>query len=178
MRKIELFEEELELYKKVEGFNLNNSFFERQDSLNALKELTKILLNRGAISENRVKYFIDKNYQTGRTTKSRFEVFKSKGLSKAEIFKDPHFRKYLLFFINGANIPEVVEEKAIRIFEDIIYHDDGIQELFAFIKSRKYIPAANDARNEFAEEMFKLTVDLKCELHECFNLRGKIINSR
>jgi len=178
MRKIELFEEELELYKKVEEFNVNSSFLKRQNSLSSLKELTEILLNRNAISENRIKYFIDKNYQTGKTKKSRLEVFKSKGLNEDEIFQHPHFRKYLLFFINGANILEVIEEKATDIFKNRIYHDDAIQELFVFIKNMKYIPTNNAERNEFAEEIFKLTVDLNCELQECFNLRGKIINAR
>lgn len=176
MIKIELFKEELELYKKVEEFNLKSSFLKRQNSLNALKNLTQILLERNAIPEDRIKYFTDENYQTGRTTKSRFEVFRSKRQSDDEILRDPNFIKYLRFFINGADISEVIEKEAIRIFENPIYHDDAIQELFIFIKSRKYIPVDNSERKRFAEELFKLVVDLKCELQQCFNLRSKVMS--
>ena len=178
MRTIELTAEETELYKCVQNINKSNDFDENQESLEASRTLMKKLLEREAIPVRRKQFFTDSEFQTAKTKMPRIEVFVSNGTKGEAIFRHPHFIKYLDFFINGASVPEKLEHAAEKFIENNVYQDDAFEKLLDYVKSNKLIPKNKSEKNRFADEIFKLTVDLEFELDYCFQIRKAIMQSR
>lgn len=175
MSKIQLTEEEQILFGLALNCNSNNDFEENQKSLDALQTLTELLLSRKAIPENRLKYFIDRDFHHGRTKFSRKEVFESNGTKSKKIFRHPNFIHYLEYFINGANVSQDAYEVAESIFESNRFQDEAIQKIYEYLKLRGYIPKERYSRNKFADEVFKLAVDLGFEPSYCSMIRKKIM---
>jgi hypothetical protein len=175
MSKIQLTEEEQILFGLALNCNPNNDYEENQKSLDALQTLTELLLSRKAIPENRLKYFIDRDFQHGRTKFSRKEVFESNGTKGKNILRHPNFIKYLEYFINGANVPEDVYKVAVSDLESNSFQDEAIQKIYEYLKLRVYIPKERYSRNNFADEVFKLAVDIGFEPSYCSLIRKKII---
>lgn len=175
MSKIKLTEEEKVLYDSAQNCNIHNSYVENQTALKSSRLLTKLLLERIAIPENRLKYFTDRAYQFGRVKRSRKEIFESNGTKGESIFEHPHFLKYLTFFIEGANVSQDIYEFAKTIKETNQFQDEAISEIFEYIKQRNYVPKELKAQNKFADEIFKLVVDLGFEPDFCIIIRKKLI---
>lgn len=178
MNRIKLETNENALYQIVKGFNHKSDFNEIQQILHASEQLTKMLLERQAIPKNRLNYFTKVDYQTGRTKKSRKEIFKMNNKKGKAISGHPNFIKYLEYFIEGTNLATFIKNKAFEIFEGNHYTDDAAEQLFSFLKSQKIIPNDNFERHKFAEEIFKLVIDLDCDLEDAKRIRSRVIKSR
>lgn len=77
-------------------------------SLAPMAELTERLLQRDAISHNRLRYFTDPECNPGGRGKSRADVFEANGTQGDEILRHPHFMKYLAYFLFGPDLPEAI----------------------------------------------------------------------
>ncbi|SHG06886.1 hypothetical protein SAMN05444274_1334 [Mariniphaga anaerophila] len=175
MNQIELTEKEKSLHELALKCNFKNDFEENQKSLDALLDLTESLIAREAIPKNRLKYFLDRDFQHGRTKLSRKEVFESNGTKGKQIFRHPNFIKYVDYFINGANVPSDLYDVAKSIFESNNYQDDAIEKIFDYLKLRNYISKERYERNKFADEIFKLSVDLGFDSQNCIYIRKRIM---
>ena len=174
MKEVELTEEEQKLYQDVLSLDINEDYDERIRKLDSLKLLTKSLLDRKAIPEQRIKFFTDKDFQFGGAKKSRKEVFESNGTKGTEIFRHAHFIRYLIYFVEGANLDNHLIKSIEGICDRNHYSDDAIGEIYNFLKSGSLIPKDKSSRQELADEIFKLLVDLKVELSYCHQIRNKI----
>lgn len=176
MSKIDLSEEENKLFDSVQNCNVRNSYEENQISLEASLQLTELLLERKAIPLNRLKFFIDRKYQHGRSKLSRKEVFESNGTKGKAILKHPHFIKYLDYFVNGANVSQDIYDVAEASIESNQSQDDSILKIIEYIKLKGYISKDRTKRNKFADELFKLVVDLGFDTDSCFYIRKAIMS--
>ena len=82
-------------------------------------ELMSALLKRGAIPEQRWKYWADPEYSVGRSVKaSPRGVFERKGNPGAKAYVHPHFIPYLRYFLFGAYLPDAVIGRFEQEVED------------------------------------------------------------
>ena len=61
----------------------------------AALRLTKLLIARRAIPEVRPRYFTDPHFNTAGRGRSRAQIFEKNGTRGEDIFRHPHFLKYL-----------------------------------------------------------------------------------
>ena len=85
-------------------------------SCRASATLTPLLLQREAIPEIRIRFFIEPEFNIG-ANKSRLQVFESDGVTGYAIFGDPRFLEFLHYFIYGPKLPDQV----IAEFSNIAY---------------------------------------------------------
>ncbi|MGV8137038.1 MAG: hypothetical protein AB2L20_17640 [Mangrovibacterium sp.] len=175
MSKIELTEKEQEQFDLALKCSTDSDYEENQTSLDSLQALTESIIAREAIPKNRLKYFIDRDFQTGSSKMSRKEVFESKGTKGKKIFRHPGFIKYVDYFINGAKVPPNVYEVAKSIIDSHSYQDEAIQKLYDYLKYGRLIPKDKNSKNKFADEIFKLAVDLGFDSGNCKFIRTKIM---
>lgn len=105
---IELTAEERTL---LESITLNPENFDDAANLaneKAIPELMESLLTRKAIPEHRVQYFEDLEFRKGRVKGSHRSLFERNNTRANEIYQHPHFRKYLRYFLFGADLPQPV----------------------------------------------------------------------
>lgn len=91
----------------------NNKILE---SCKAAAQLAILLLQREAIPEIRIRFFIEAEFNIGKE-KSRFGEFESEGITGYAVFEDPRFLEHLRYFIFGPNLPYQV----LAEFSNIAY---------------------------------------------------------
>lgn len=144
-------------------------------SLEASAALAKSLLDRSAIPEIRIRYFTDPECNPGGRGKSKKEIFERNGTAGDEIFRHPHFLKFLRYFIFGPDLPT----EAITAFCASIWNylsGGDVQDLVALAKKsvRRY---SLDPR-EAAEEYFKLALECKAMPSSADRIRRQIRSMR
>ena len=122
-------------------------------------DLLKSLSERGAIPEERLNYWNDPNYNTGRGKASHKGVFERNGNTDEESYTHPHFIPYLRYFLFGADLPDAVIAK----FEEKVDNP-------AWITSSDILPIGKCARDltrqyrldrgHASEEFFRLCLDM------------------
>jgi hypothetical protein len=83
--------------------------------------LTHLLLERDAIPDVRIRYFDDPKLNVGGHGKSRHAIFVGNGCRGDDVFRSPHFFKYLRYFVLGPDLPADV----IAGFRDVVIADAG-----------------------------------------------------
>ena len=121
--------------------------------------LLKSLSERGAIPEERLNYWNNPDYNTGRLKASNKGVFERNGCTGQEIYTHPHFIPYLRYFLFGADLPDAVIAK----FEEKVDNPD-------WVTSSDIVPIGKCARHlarqyrldraHAPEEFFKLCLDM------------------
>ena len=125
---------------------------------NAVCELMKSLFARKAIPNHRVNFFTDASFNIGGRGLSRLAIFERNGTRGDDIFKHPHFLKYLWYFIYGARLPLIVKNNffnEVRNCGCVTSGDiDTLQKL-----AKQQTRSLQFESREAAEEFFKLAVD-------------------
>lgn len=121
--------------------------------------LLKSLSERGAVPRERLNYWNDPDYNTGRLKASNKGVFERNGCTGQEIYTHPHFMPYLRYFLFGADLPDTV----ITAFEEKVGNPD-------WVTSSDIVPIGKCARDlarrhgldraHAPEEFFKLCLDM------------------
>jgi hypothetical protein len=129
-------------------------------NLAKVAEVTEMLFARKAIPVVRVNYFLDPEMNVGGHGKSRKDVFESNGTKGTDIFRHPHFLKYLKYFLDGPDLPD----PAIKQFCQILEDDDGtsgevLDQVTAFV--RKEVKRRSLDPKHAAEEFFKLAHEIE-----------------
>ena len=130
-----------------------------EGNLEPIPRLLEALSERGAIPAQRVSYWTDPEFRTGRRRGSREQLFARNGTTGDEAFVQFGFLPTLRYFLFGANLPAAV----IAAFEDelgdprwVSLSDALDHGKFARKLVRQHCLDPSDAGDEF----FKLTLDL------------------
>lgn len=175
--KIELLPEEQILLATIEPFriDLTEGHSERFLRLENCFNLTQSLIKRNAIPEIRQNYFIDAKYNLSNSHNSKAEIFESNGTLREDIFRHPQFLKYLKYFIYGADLPSEFKSQLKAIKDGLSFFSDFVEQATPNIKSyyNAYVEKAN--KKQFAEEIFKLCLDLEIDFEDSVQLRNKVM---
>lgn len=145
IKPVELTPEEIDLFKKMKADVSKSSGYTGE----AASRLMESLRTRKAIPEARIRYFT-KPYPGGRG-KSHQDVFRS-GSYRDNMFKSPHFVKYLRYFIHGPDLPSATIEGFRNILiEDLGTSGEIMDQLCTFVRGevRKLRLDSTTARDEF-----------------------------
>ena len=139
--------------------------------------LLRSLDKRDAIPPERLSYWNDPEYNTGRLKASHQEVFERNGCTLDDIYTHPHFLPYLRFFLFGPDLPNPVISK----FEEKVGNPD-------WVTSSDIVPmgeCARDLTRQFnldrkhaAEEFFKLCLELRLGLCTAHSVRRSVMRLR
>ncbi len=89
------------------------------------------------------------------------------------MYVHPHFWKYLLYFINGADLPRNVVDD-FRKIADYEFRDHNALSSLASRTSR-ILPGDHSSK---AEEFFKLAIDCGCPVSEALGVRRAVMQVR
>jgi len=154
--KITLTKKEQEFWELALEKNLTSYTHEKQkkEVLLSREELMKSLLGRNVIPQIRRNYFTEPRYNLSNTKKSRADNFKNQPTP----FQNPHFYKYLKYFIEGPCIPNELLN-SINVIRAKHPYDpsDSLDEVKKAV--RNYLK--NDPANKsiLAEELYKLYLE-------------------
>ena len=159
--KIELSDEEKTLLAQISFSDHRHEIL--KSSCQAAGELSEILLDRQAIPEIRMEYFLNAKYNIG-TKMSRKEVFERNGTKGKDILYHGHFLKYLQYFIFGPELPSsLIDEFYTKIDDDDL--PDVARNLV-----RKYDLNAREA----SEEFYKLCIECNLSEYESRSIRDSV----
>lgn len=119
-------------------------------------DLLRSLSTRDAIPKQRIAYFKDPAYKSGRTKGSRKEGFERNGTTGAEIYTHPNFLPYLKYFLFGADLPQgAIDEFEAQIGDPRWFSGSDILALTKKTREivRKYRLQNHD------DEFFRLAID-------------------
>mgnify|MGYP000955575263 CR=1 FL=1 len=170
--KIELTESENQLFTSVLRFN-TASYEQARNILHDCEELATILLSeKDRIPLSRLNYFFEPEYNISSPKSSRKEIFERNGTNGNSILSHGNFVKYLIYWVNGANVDKEIKNIAANTIVNDYYKDhDCITKFFNAIRSK--IPR-NHQNSEFSEEIFKLAIDSGMSLMYATLLRDKV----
>ena len=155
---IQLTEEEQQLLRRIDFHpTLDLSYERRLEIFELAHDLTLSLLHRDAIPPMRWAYFTEPKYNIG-LKQSREQVFEGNGTRGEEIFRHPHFLRYLWYFINGPRL----HPKAIEGFRELVERwapisSGDVLELCEFAKTTKRRLGLE--RRSAAKEFYKLALE-------------------
>ncbi len=112
---VELLQDESNWYKSIPTVAKNIE--EWQSIADTMELLMKSLLKRNAIPEIRLRVFSNPSFAET-WNKSPKQIFESNGTSGDNIYRDPHFIKYLHYFIKGPDLPSDVIIGFCKILND------------------------------------------------------------
>jgi hypothetical protein len=171
---IELTDSETALYAQVseaERLLLVDHDYERtQHAGTTSRELFHSLIERQAIPEQRLRYFADKSYNASDTRASKRERFLRNAQTEDAMYEHPHFWKYLLYFVNGADLPRPIIDQFAEIAEDEMRDYDALSKFAR--KATRGLPGDSGSK---AEEFYKLALDCGCRLTEAFGVRKAVM---
>lgn len=136
----------------------------------ASRELFQLLMQRHAIPEQRLRYFADKNYNPSNTRASKRELFLRNAHTNDAMYEHPHFWKYLLYFINGAELPRAIIETFAEIAANEMRDYDALSKF-----SRKATRSVAGDSGSKADEFYKLALDCECGLSEALGIRRAVM---
>lgn len=176
MNQLKLTDKEKVYYHIVFTTELDPTWSKKnQEVFDSQKLLMKSLLDREAIPDPRLKYFLDPEYNTAKTTLSRKQVFEKNGTRGDDILTHPHFKSYLEYFINGADMAEEVKEEAERLSNQKNIYDDISEALYVHVLKKKELYKLIHPRDWFAEEYYKLLIDYNVPPIMAKHYRGMIM---
>lgn len=161
---VELTEAEAALAQKIEfdiaalsrpGVDGHEIYLENKKHIT---KLLKMLTDRGAIPDIRIKYFIDPVYNTSRLKGSWRDIFIRNGNKGAEIYEHPHFLPYFRFMLYGANLPPDAELELREAIGEVTYFSSG--DLDNVRKTTRRL-VRTYGKNAFdPEEVYKFAIDI------------------
>lgn len=162
---VELTAPEQELLKSIE-FNLSrkrhDADFARKNGETVL-DLMRSLVQRKAIPEIRTRVFTDPAFFIGGRASSHLDVFKRNGTSGDDVFRHPHFLKYLHYFLFGPDLPKPVSQAFCQTVSDCAPVTSGDVEALC-AKAKDLARRHHLDRSDSAEAFYRLA--LECELDE------------
>jgi hypothetical protein len=171
---IELTDSETALYAQVSQaeclLGLGHDYQRTRLAGVASRELFHSLMERQAIPEQRLRYFADKTYNPSNTRASKRELFLRNAHTDDAMYEHPHFWKYLLYFIIGADLPRPIIDQFAEIAADEMRDHDALSKL-----SRKATRSVSGDSGSKAEEFYKLALDCDCGLPEALGIRRAVM---
>ncbi|HTF68190.1 MAG TPA: hypothetical protein VK638_36480 [Edaphobacter sp.] len=130
---IELTDTETALYAQVSEAErlllVDHDYNRTCQAGQASRELFHSLMKRKAIPEQRLRYFADPAYNASDTRASKRERFLRNARTEDAMYEHPHFWKYLIYFINGPELPHHVVDQFDAIAKDEMRNYDALSSL-------------------------------------------------
>jgi hypothetical protein len=171
---VELTDDESKLYELI--VNSSDTNGELTPIADVMESLFKLLIERNAIPEMRLRIFADPKYAE-KWNKTPKQIFESYGTCGDEIYRHPQFIEYLLYFINGPDLPDA----AINSFCKILNEDKGTSgmipdQLHHFVRScvREY----DLDRHSAASNFYKLAIELGIKHASALSVRIAAMSTR
>lgn len=117
IRTVELTPEERTLFDEARREFARDDRYSAK-SFEGMALLAESLLGRKAVPGVRLRYFTDPEMNAAGRGRSRRDVFEGNGTSGRDILRHPHFWKYLLYFVQGPDLPAASREGFLRILEE------------------------------------------------------------
>lgn len=180
---IELTDHEQALVARIDFESYSReSYLTNQEPILAL---LRSLSDRNAIPEQRLKYWNDPEYNTGSRYTSRKGTFERKGVEGDEIYKHPHFLKYLRYFLYGTDLPDELIDRFKNSCEERVVN-------FSHVTSSDILPICKNARtvariairkyrlerHHVTEEFFRLCLDMGLHVSDARVVRDDVAKIR
>ena len=160
---IALTDDERQLLARIDLRDVHRNHEEGHAAYKANREpilaLLKSLSGRNAVPRERLSYWNDPAYNSGRIKASHEGVFERNGCEGTDIYTHPHFLRFLRYFLFGAALPD----PAITAFEEKVGNPE-------WVTSSDIVPMGKFAREltrrhglqaaHASEEFFKLCLDM------------------
>jgi len=172
---IELTEREQELASKI-AFDLARLEYEQAIENGELAAvLMRSLMDRNAIPKNRLLYFVDRNYNPGKSKSSRYEIFLRNAGTDEEIYRHPHFAMYYLkYFVYGADLPLAVKEAFFKkAHEHFVTQTQLVQFACHLVRSSNLVRYPQNYR--LNDAFYQLALDSECEELDARAVRNAVM---
>jgi hypothetical protein len=158
---IELTDHEQALYDSIqwEGNEwLKWDYDIRIQMLENVGILAESLIQRDAIPQVRLDYFVLPERNIGGHGKSRKQVFEGNGTRGSDILRHPHFMPYLWYFIHGPKLPQTTIDGFCQIIEeDRGTSGEVLDEICKYVRAEvrsRSLP--HDAPDQFMKLAFEI----------------------
>jgi len=138
---LKLTEEEMKLVARIDlrddlpiGTDGHSVYLSNQEPILAL---LRSLIARQGIPKHRIEYWTDPRHNPGRTRGSHSDIFARNGSEGDEAYTHPHFKRFLRYFLYGADLPQA----AIEEFEAQVGNPEwfGGSDIIALTKKTREI---------------------------------------
>lgn len=89
------------------------------------------------------------------------------------MYEHPHFWKYVLYFINGADLPSAIVERFAELAKDSMREYNTLSSF-----ARQASGRLTGDHGTKADEFFKLAIDCDCPLTEAIGVRRAVMQAR
>jgi len=89
------------------------------------------------------------------------------------MYEHAHFWKYLMYFINGVDLPREIADQFVAISKDTMREHDALPSL-----ARRASRQMSGERADKANEFFKLALDCDCSFIEALGIRRSVMQAR
>ncbi len=175
LKQIKLTQIEQNLWKQIEF--KQSSIGINHEAIKALLkhsfELSKSLIQRGAIPDIRLRYFSDPELNIG-YKRSRKDIFEKNGTKDEDILRHPHFLQYLRYFVLGPDLPP----KTISAFSKAVSDSEPVTSgdtAFFCNLAKQEVRSHGLKRKTAAEEFFKLALEFDLDVYSARMIRDTIM---
>ena len=147
----------------------------------AAYKLIESLRKRDAIPRIRKAYFTEGDLNIEGRGKSRKNIFERNGTKGDDIYRHPHFFKFLKYFIGGPDLPQSVIVEFADLVKKCEPVTSGDQEDFCKLarqQVRNHELIKKNNHREVAEEYFKLGLELNLDVNTARAIRGNVMKLR
>jgi hypothetical protein len=144
----------------------------------AMEELMRSIMERGAIPLARRKYFTNPEYLIGGRGRSRRQVFEGNGTRGIEIFRHPNFVKYLRYFLYGPDLPQAVIEEFNGKVVDCGEPFTGSDALEVASFARELTRSRRLDKRKAPNEFYKLALDCGLDAWDARTVRDGVMKVR
>jgi hypothetical protein len=171
---IALTADEQELLDKITfEVRMSTPHEERLENFDRAGDLTERLLKRDAIPQHRLDWFTEPEYNISGRGSSREQIFRRNAAPDTDIFRHPHFLRYLRYCIFGPDLPA----RLMSDFQDEV-------AACGSITSGDILPLASLARQQVrthrldakrtSEEYFKLALEVGLDAEQARTIRDHV----
>lgn len=144
----------------------------------AMEELMRSLAGRNAIPEARLRFFDAPEYFIGGRGRSHLQAFENNGTRGADIFRHPHFVKYLRYFLYGPDLPGAVVEAFQRKIVSCGKPFTGNDALEVAVFARGLTRSHRLDTQKAPEEFYKLALDCGLDTRDARTVRDSVMKVR
>ncbi len=161
---IELTEAEKILANRIvfDVLNTRMDSTQTRDNGELAAALIESLLKRTAIPECRWLYFVEADYNPGRSKVSRADAFLTNAKTVEAMYRHPHFLPYLRYFVYGADLPPALKEEFLALAQDYWVKPAQLTELARSLVRKYQIPRPPQ-NYRLKDAFYQLALDCGCE---------------
>jgi len=128
------------------------------------------LLNRSAIPESRWRYFYVPKYNISQPRTSRYALLLRKAGMAETVYRHDDFRKYLRYFVFGADLPDATKEAFYTKFVETNRSRAALAQLARCLVRERQV----DCGSQPSEIFYQLALDSGLELWDARALRDSV----